>query len=111
MGKSVKIQQLICVDQVGTRGIEKILNKRGLKPSKVAVLIGGPDWPTSVTCGILKVDVPQMLLGTLPIVIICFPCVVAGACLTRVTGGVDDPWYAWSVLAIFASTIGQGGAF
>lgn len=111
MGKSVKIQQLICVDQVGTRAIEKILNKRGLAPSKVAILIGGPDWPTSVTCGILKINIPQMLLGTLPIAFICFPCVVAGACLTRVTGGRDDPWFEKSALAILASTICQGGAF
>merc|ERR1740129_2134093 len=67
MGKSVKIQQLIHVDKPFTRAIEKILNRPGLDAGKVAVLVGGPDWPTSVTCGILKLNIPQMILGTCPV--------------------------------------------
>jgi membrane protein DedA with SNARE-associated domain len=112
LGSSIKIQQLIGVDQVPTRAIEKLLNQRGLRPSKVAILMGGPDWPVSVTCGILRVNIPQMLLGTLPVVVISTPCVMAGSFLTRVTGcsGQEDKWAAYSGYAILASTIAQGGA-
>merc|ERR1712232_285404 len=56
-------------------------------------------------------NVPQMLLGTLPVIFICTPCVLAGACLSRVTGGESDPWVGKSRLAILMSTAGQGGAF
>lgn len=111
MGKSIKIQQMIGVDRVPTRAIEKIVSQRGLRLSKVFVLCGGPDWPVSVTCGILRVNIPQMLLGTLPVTIIQAPCVVAGAFLSRVEGGQDDPWVHRSSLAILVASFGQGGAF
>jgi hypothetical protein len=92
LGRSIKVQQLIGVDKVPTRAIEKVLKSRGLNPGKVALLVGGPDWPTSVTCGIIGVNIPQMLLGTLPVGTLLIPCVLAGACLGRVTPGKDDVW-------------------
>lgn len=96
MGKSVKIQQLIAVDKVPTRAIERILKSRGLNSGKVAILIGGPDWPTSVTCGIIRVNIPQMLLGTLPVIVLLAPCCLAGACMGRVAPGEESQW---SILA------------
>merc|ERR1719327_2619027 len=104
LGRSVKVQQLIGVDKVPTRAIEKVLKSRGLNPGKVALLVGGPDWPTSVTCGIIGVNIPQMLLGTLPVGTLLIPCVLAGACLGRVTPGKDDVWSmmanGWSMFAV-----------
>jgi len=107
LGKSVKVQQLIGVDKVFTRAIEMILRRPGLQPGKVAVLVGGPDWPVSVTCGILRLNVGQMLLGTAPVLIVLAPCVLAGAFMAR-TGSGDRS--IWSVLAQFfmgLSVIGQ----
>lgn len=101
LGKSVKVQQLIGVDKVPTRAIEMILKSRGLNPSKVSLLVGGPDWPTSVTCGIVRVNIPQMLLGTLPVVTLLAPCIMAGACMGRVSPGEDSVW----TMAANASTI------
>jgi hypothetical protein len=92
LGKSVKVQQLIGVDQVPTRAIEKVLKSRGWSPGKVALLVGGPDWPTSVTCGIVGVNIPQMLLGTLPVVALLVPCVLAGGCMGRVSPGENSDW-------------------
>lgn len=83
MGKSVKVQQLIAVDKVFTRAIEKILDTRGLNLPKVSVLVGGPDWPTSVLCGILKLNLFQCCLGTLPVIFVSAPCVIAGAFLSN----------------------------
>ena len=44
------------------RAVERILKLQGLRLVKVAVLIGGPAWPTSVLCGILNVSLPSMVL-------------------------------------------------
>jgi len=88
MGKSIKVQQLIGVDKVPTRAIERVLKTRGLNPGKVAILVGGPDWPTSVTCGIIKVNIPQMLLGTLPVIILLAPCILCGAFMSKVEPGM-----------------------
>jgi len=92
LGKSLKVQQLIGVDKVPTRAIEKVLKSRGLNAGKVSVLVGGPDWPTSVTCGIIGVNIPQMILGTLPVVTLLAPCVLAGACMGRTKPGEDSDW-------------------
>ncbi len=83
MGKSVKVQQFVGVDKVPTRAMEQILNQRGLKIDKVAILVAGPDWPTSVLCGILRLHVPSMLLGTLPVILVSIiPQCLVGALLT-----------------------------
>jgi hypothetical protein len=37
---------------------------------KVCILVAGPDFPTSVLCGILKLNIPQMLLGTTPVIFV-----------------------------------------
>lgn len=99
-GKSLKVQQLIGVDQVPTRAIERVLKTRGFNLGKIALLVGGPDWPTSVTCGIIGVNIPQMLVGTLPVMSLTVPCILAGACMGRVIPGEESSWN----LAATAST-------
>lgn len=82
-GKSVHVQRFVGVDKVPTRAMEMILNKRGFALGKVCILVAGPDFPTSVLCGILKLNVPQMLLGTTPVIIVSIiPQVTVGALLT-----------------------------
>jgi len=81
MGKSIYIQKLVGVDKAPIRSVEKILQTRGLNLPKVAILVGGPDWPTSVLCGILKLSLPQILWGTCPVIFVSSPCVFAGAFL------------------------------
>jgi len=60
--------------------------------AKVAVLCGGPDWPTSVITGILGLPLFEMLYGTLPVVVLIFPVIVAAGFKLEVkhTGAVDD---------------------
>lgn len=86
-GKSVKVQKFVGVDQVVIRAIEKVLKQDGINLPKVAVLVGGPDWPTSVLCGILKLNLFQCLLGTVPVILVSSPCVLAGAFMT----GPNEP--------------------
>ncbi|CAJ1417264.1 unnamed protein product [Effrenium voratum] len=81
-GKWVHVQRLVAVDKVPTRAMEMILNRRGFSLGKVCILVAGPDWPTSVLCGILKLNIPQMLLGTLPVILVSIiPQVAVGALL------------------------------
>ena len=43
------------------------------------ILCGGPDWPTSVLCGLLGANVWQMVLGLTPMIFFVAPSVAAGA--------------------------------
>jgi len=110
LGQYVKVQQLIGVDKVPTRAAEEILKRKGLNPAKVVCLIGGPDWPVSVTCGILRLNIPQMIIGTLPVVFLQAPCVLAGAFLVKVTGEADDIWNMLAVSFLGLSVVVQGSA-
>jgi len=56
-----------------------VLSKPGFSAVKVAILVGGPDWPTSVLCGILDLPLLPMLIGTLPVLIIIVPTVLSGS--------------------------------
>jgi len=107
LGKSLRVQALIGVDKIFTRAIEQVLKERGLSVGKVSVLVGGPDWPTSVTCGILRLNIPQMLLGTAPVFFVSSPCVLAGAFLARVVDGEDSIWSALANTFIGLSGVGQ----
>ena len=46
------------------RAIRYCLMQPGLNPAKIAILCGGPDWPTSVLCGILGVPLRESMIGT-----------------------------------------------
>jgi hypothetical protein len=112
LGWSVKVQQQVGVDKVLIKAIELILQERGLNLSKVAILIGGPDWPTSVLCGILKINIPQMLIGTLPIVCLCAPSVLFGAFLVTPIKDENDVegraiWNTLSNLMLGMSALSQ----
>lgn len=83
LGRDIRVQKLIGVDTAPTRALERILKDEGWSVGKVAILVGGPDWPTSVTCGILKMNVPQMVLGTLPVFLVSvLPQTIVGALLS-----------------------------
>jgi hypothetical protein len=79
LGKYVKIQQQVGVDKVFIRAVQMILEKPGMPLSKVSVLVGGPDWPTSVLCGILRLNLLSIVLGTCPVIFVSTPVVLSGA--------------------------------
>merc|ERR1712107_567485 len=64
------------------RAIEMILRAPSLTLGKVAILIGGPDWPVAVLCGLLKLPLDPILVGTCPVLFqSVIPCVLSGALL------------------------------
>lgn len=83
LGHSLWIKQTVGVQKPVIRAIEAVLSVDGFSWGKVAILCGGPDWPTSVLAGLLKLPLFQMLLGTTPILIFIVPCCLTGAFMIR----------------------------
>eukprot|EP00930_Biecheleria_cincta_P004304 TRINITY_DN105213_c0_g1_i1.p1 TRINITY_DN105213_c0_g1~~TRINITY_DN105213_c0_g1_i1.p1 ORF type:complete len:973 (-),score=152.43 TRINITY_DN105213_c0_g1_i1:193-3030(-) len=108
-GQSLRVQQFLGVDKEGMRAIEKLLKQPGLSLPKVAILVGGPDWPTSVICGILQNGVAQCLIGTLPIVFCLAPCVLSGAFLVSpITDKNSSEKTSWNTLATVTALVSGG---
>lgn len=84
LGKRVWVRSLVNVNSITMRAIRRILLTPGLSLAKVCILVGGPDWPVSVTTGILGCDVWQMLLGTTPVLFLIAPSVMAGAFMLKI---------------------------
>jgi hypothetical protein len=106
LGQSVKVQQFVGVTKVGVLATEAVLKEKGFKLFKVCILVAGPDFPTSVLCGILQLNIPQMLLGTSPVIMVSIiPQTLVGVLLTKedATEGV------WSMIATVAT--GLAAAF
>eukprot|EP00511_Aplanochytrium_stocchinoi_P012114 CAMPEP_0204878508 /NCGR_PEP_ID=MMETSP1348-20121228/48790_1 /ASSEMBLY_ACC=CAM_ASM_000700 /TAXON_ID=215587 /ORGANISM="Aplanochytrium stocchinoi, Strain GSBS06" /LENGTH=337 /DNA_ID=CAMNT_0052035507 /DNA_START=896 /DNA_END=1909 /DNA_ORIENTATION=+ len=81
--------------------MRKIMEVPGWSIPKVAVLVGGPDWPTSVLTGIMRLKLRQMLLGSLPVLVTIVPVSFAGAALLK-----DDGEGIFSTLAPLLLSIG-----
>ncbi|KAL7526021.1 hypothetical protein ACHAXR_001273 [Thalassiosira sp. AJA248-18] len=103
----VKVRQFVGINSTLMKAMRLVLGKDGLSVPKVSILIGGPDWPTSVLCGIMRLSVLQIMLGTLPIVFLIAPTCLTGALLYMAsletdTGNPEFPW-AGTVSTITAS--------
>jgi hypothetical protein len=106
MGKSVKVQQFVGVTKVGVLATEAVLKEEGFKLFKMCILVAGPDFPTSVLCGILQLSIPQMLLGTSPVILVSIiPQTLVGVLLTKENASEG----VWSVIATIAT--GLAAAF
>ena len=78
LGKNVNVRQMVGVNSDMIRTMKIVLGERGLTKAKVAILVGGPDWPTSVLCGIMGLPLLPVLLGTLPVWLLIIPTVLTG---------------------------------
>jgi len=106
LGQSVKVQQFVGVTKVGVLATESVLKEKGFKLFKVCILVAGPDFPTSVLCGILQLNIPQMLLGTSPVIMVSIiPQTLVGVLLTK----EDASEGVWSMVATVAT--GLAAAF
>lgn len=77
-----EVRRCIGIHTPYMRAVEEILSAPGLTVAKVTVLVGGPDWPVAVLCGLLRLSVPQIQLGISPVLLqSVFPCVLSGALL------------------------------
>jgi len=99
MANSVKVRTLVQVHTTEIRAIEMILREPGITAAKVSILIGGPDWPVAVLCGILRLPLGQIMLALSPVLVqSVVPCVVSGSLLVVFAG--DDKKKALAETAV-----------
>ena len=83
----VSVRYAVGINSLQMRAIRYCLMQPGLSPAKVAILCGGPDWPTSVLCGILRVPLHEALIGTSPVLVLYLCYTVLAGAFTLKTGG------------------------
>jgi len=88
--RNVTVKKFIGVQTPFMKGVRAILSQPGCHLAKVAVLCGGPDWPTSVITGIMDLNPMDMLVGSLPVVIIVLPCCISAAFLLKAGADPDN---------------------
>jgi len=76
---NVKVKMMVGTHTPTMRAAAIVLTEPGLTIPKVAVLVGGPDWPTAVICSMLKVSVCSMLIGISPVIFLIIPVVLAAS--------------------------------
>jgi hypothetical protein len=76
---SLSVRQMVGINTKLIRAMKLCLEEPGLGISKVSILCGGPDWPTSVLCGIMGLPLFPILVGTLPVALLVVPTVLAGS--------------------------------
>jgi len=108
LGSSVAVRAAVGVNSDVIKAIRRILEQPGLTLAKVSLLCGGPDWPTAVLCGILKLNLGQMLLGLLPICLFTIPAAFAGAAQLQQAESDDHStswWRPLGTLAVMATSL------
>jgi hypothetical protein len=89
LGNKVSIRAMCAVNTPQMRAIKVILLQKGLPIDKLAVLCGGPDWPTSVLCGIIRVPLHEAMLGTAPVIVLYLMYVVISGAVQLKIGGCE----------------------
>ena len=108
LGRYPSIRRLVNINAPVMRAIKVLMSRPGCSMGKVATLVGGPDWPTSVLMGIMGMPLAPILLGTTPVIFLIAPMAFSGGFMTR---GPEAPYPALMNIAISLSTLTQTGAF
>jgi hypothetical protein len=90
MSGVVGVRYAVGINSLQMRAIRVCLMQKGLSPAKIAILCGGPDWPTSVLCGILRIPLHESLIGTAPVLVLYLGfTTLAGAFQIKMGGSCD----------------------
>lgn len=79
LGSRTFVRSAVGVHKPVIRAIEMVLRRRGCSVGKVLILCGGPDWPTSVLAGVLRMTAVQCMLGTAPVFFYVAPFCLTGS--------------------------------
>lgn len=83
LGNRQGIRHAVGVHRPFMRAIEHVLSRPGMSFGKCMILCGGPDWPTSVLAGILRLSLVQCTIGTLPVILSLIPLALTGSFYLR----------------------------
>jgi hypothetical protein len=104
LGKKVGIRQAVDVNSRTMKAIKVVLTSPGcITKGKVCILVGGPDWPTSVLTGVLGLPLLPMILGSLPVCLPITLTVAAGATMLK----TDSSWVAIQGFTLTFAAMGQ----
>ena len=81
LGSRVGIRAMVSPNSRLMKAIRILLSQPGISMAKVSIMCGGPDWPTSVICGFLKLRLCNLLLGLTPMFLMTVPTTLTGAFL------------------------------
>ena len=107
LGQRVAVRAACGINSSAMRSIRVVLESPGLTFDKSVILVGGPDWPTSVATGIMGLSLPQMLLGSVPVLLLIVPSVMLGAFQLMQT---REGWEVMSDMITLAAMMMQLGA-
>ena len=102
--RSVAVRKFVGINSPFMKVMGLLLRERGMSLAKVAILVGGPDWPTSVTVGILGLPLLPILFGTLPVFFLIAPTALYGSFL--IVPESAGPAYASLANVLLASSTG-----
>jgi hypothetical protein len=107
LSKNVSIRKLVGINSTVIKAMRLLLAQPGMGLDKVSILVGGPDWPTSVLCGIMTLDLIPVLVGTIPVFMLILPTVLTGSFmymgpLQTEDGALEFP-YASVLATVFAA--------
>ena len=103
MGDSVEVKRLVGINSITIRAIDKILRRPGFDLGKICILSGGPDWPTAVLCGILRLRWIEVIMSSMPVYFVVMPCVMAAGFLLK----KGDPWESVSAVMLTLAALVQ----
>jgi hypothetical protein len=107
--RSVAIRSAVGINSSLMRAIKLLMLQKPIyTKGKVATLVGGPDWPTSVMMGLMGLPVPPMIAGTLPVICLVAPLSLSGSFMIM---GPVSPYPAFTNMALALSSLSQVGAF
>ena len=108
LGKYVVVRKFVQINSTEMRAIRAILDVPGIQWKKCVILLGGPDWPTSVLTGIMRLSVIQCLIGSSPFLILNTPTVLGGALQLR--RAESDMWGTMANVGFLMAAATQGSA-
>lgn len=110
LSKSETVLEMCAVHTPFMQVIKKLLEpEKCMTLAKCSILAGGPDWPTSVLAGILKIALLPCLLGTLPCFLLSSSAALSGAMLSRKGEIYAMLATAFTTLAVFFNVLYTGG--
>lgn len=106
LGRYVAMRRFIGINTTLMRVCRIILTQRGFSLAKVAILVGGPDWPVSVIIGIMRLPLLPVIVGTLPVIVLVAPLSLSGSFMVE----SEAPYPSLGKVAAAFALLSQLGA-
>jgi hypothetical protein len=107
MSRYASVRSLVAVNSIQTHAMAKILSAPGLTLPKTCILVGMPDWPTTVFTGVLRLPLLPVFVGSLPSLLLIAPTVLSAGSLLKADEG--EYWETLSKVSLVVAALTQGG--